>query len=283
MNFAIRLGSWVLAASIGAGLVACGTSSSGGGTSTTGTSGGDGGSGQGGAGSSVAVTSSSVSSSSGSSSGEGGAMFVDCPESPINFSAGECDVLNPTCPDGKACFPVKEGGFMTTKCITWSGVKGKGAACTTMEECAAGLYCAFYCSPPCCHTEGVSTCDCSVSGAGFGDPKATMWMCNLLPSCNLFVPDTCSKYPGSQCHLQNIAQDLATCAPPSQSQSPPTEGKPCGFINDCGAMQMCQSGVCRYNCLLDSYMSKALEEGGCPDGQTCSTLKAGNNTGVCQP
>ena len=283
MRFGIKLGASIAMAALGMGLAGC-PSSEGEGTggassaSTADGAGGAGGAGQGGT-SSVGST-----ASSSSTSGAGGGEFVDCPSSPINFSSGECDVLNPDCPAGKTCYPVKgSNGNMTTKCINWSGVKTLGAACTANEECAAGLFCGFYCSPPCCPTAGVSDCDCSITGAGFEIQGATIQLCNYLPNCDLFVADSCSKYPGSQCHLQKISEGLATCAPPAVDQMPPMEGKTCGFINDCEAMQTCQNGKCRYNCLVDSFMEHAVAEGGCPDGQKCSVLLQGNNIGVCQP
>jgi hypothetical protein len=212
-------------------------------------------------------------------------MFVDCPEDPTNFSKGECDILNPDCPPGENCFPKKyPNGETAPTCVKWSGVKGPGVACTQHEECAAGLFCAFFCAPACCRTAGVSDCTCNIESGNFEDPKATLWACNYLPACTLFVPDSCKDYQGTQCHLQDQDQGLATCAPPSQFQDPPTEGDSCTHVNDCGNMQVCHNKTtCRYNCLVDEFMGKAVEEGGCPANYNCQPLKADSKIGVCLP
>jgi hypothetical protein len=212
-------------------------------------------------------------------------MFVDCPEDPTNFSKGECDILNPDCPLGENCYPVKyPNGETAPTCVKWSGVKGLGVACTQHDECAAGLFCAFFCAPACCRTAGVSDCVCNIQSGNFEDPKATLWTCNYLPACPLFSPDACKDYPGTQCHLQDQDAGLATCAPPSQDQMPPTEGDSCLHVNDCGNMQICHNKAkCRYNCLVNEFMNKAVEEGGCPDGYTCQPVKAGSSLGVCLP
>lgn len=277
MNLVVKLGVAGIGVMAGLAFVACSSK-----TETDSAGSGASSSGAGGQGGGASVSASSSGSGVG---GSGGGAFIDCPESPANFAMGECDLLNPDCPPGKACFPVKPLGSskLTTQCVNWSGVKGPGAACSSNQECAAGLFCAIYCAPPCCHTAGLSTCDCSISINGFEDPAATLWACNYLPICEIFVADSCMKYPGTQCHSQNIGEDLSTCAPPSPVQMPPTEGKSCTFQNDCEAMQTCNNKTCRYNCLIDSFMSKAVGEGGCPGVQKCATVVAGKNVGICVP
>lgn len=232
---------------------------------------GSGGAGPGGAG-----------SESSSSGGEGGA-FVDCPKSVANFPLGECDLLNPDCPIGKACSPVTTASGVTTKCVSWTGVKGVGASCKLHVECAAGLFCSLgYCSPPCCPPPGASACDCNVSQGGFGDPNAKVTMCNYMPACELFAPDACNGHPGTQCHRMSFNGELLSiCVPPSDQQAPPTEGNFCDFLNDCEEGQRCEAHVCRYSCLVDSSMSKEPGLGGCPAGQACAEVVSGDNIGIC--
>jgi len=276
MNVVTKLCAWIGVTALGLGLTACSsveTNSTGGGSTS---SSGSGGAGQGGA---AGVTTSSASSGAG-----GGTEFVDCPKSATSFGSGDCDILNPDCSEGKKCFPIKESnGSTTTKCVTWNGVKGLGAKCSFHEECAAGYFCAEFCTPACCPTVGVSDCDCTVKGGGFGDPNDTVWMCNYMPTCDLFVAETCSKYPGWQCHLQKAKEDLSTCSKPSLQQEPMMDGKSCSFLNDCNEMQMCQGGLCRYTCLRDSFETKGPAEGGCPDGQTCKPLQDTQKYGYCSP
>lgn len=262
------------ALSLGLAFAACSSTSETTGSDATGS--GSGGAGQGGG----------ASSSGSVGSGGSGGAFVDCPESPAtNISLGECDLLNPDCPSGKACLPVLPIGStkMTTKCVAWTGVKGIGAACGVNEECAAGMFCAAnYCSPPCCKVPGMSSCDCSINQSGFPDPKASLWVCNFLPKCELFTADACATHPGSQCHLQNINEDLATCAPPSQNQMPPMEGKDCTFINDCEANQMCRNNVCKYNCTIGAPAGTPKGLGGCDAPATCKEIAPGHTIGVCE-
>jgi hypothetical protein len=247
------------------------TSTSGGGAGAPGTGGAGGGAGPG--------------SSSSSGMGGGGApdVILTCPEAAFTFENGACDFLNQDCPPDQACVPVDPGnGNLVTKCISWSGVKQTGSPCKSHSECQPGLFCGFYCAPPCCPTDNKpcpATCNFEIP---FGNSD-TAQICNLAPKCELFTEGACK--PGVHCHFDE-AQGVATCTPLTGNLDEPTEGAACKYLNDCENMQACIGGLCRFNCDI-TKQSADDGKGGCPSGQECiqyePKIQLYPDLGYCQP
>jgi hypothetical protein len=197
----------------------------------------------------------------GSTSGGGGDVFLTCPVDVATFKNSQCDFLNQDCPAGQACMPVTFNGNTSTKCVAWSGVKPFGSACKVHTECKAGLFCGFYCAPPCCpldHTPCPATCNFTANFPG----GQTANICNLAKPCTLFTENACKD---AYCRFDST-QDLPTCTPITGNIPEPTHGLPCMFLNDCGNMQVCVGGTCRQSCDLDKQ-SEPPEFGGCPPSQ----------------
>ncbi|MCK6588274.1 MAG: hypothetical protein HUU21_24140 [Polyangiaceae bacterium] len=276
MKAFFQIAPWALAGSLVAAFAACSSDVENSATSTSGTSA----SGTGGAGGETAASSSS-------STGTGGAggedVILTCPEEAFSFETGSCDFLNQDCPPNQACIPVDPGnGKLTTKCVSWSGVKQTGSPCKTHSECQAGLFCGFYCAPPCCPTDNKpcpATCNFTVP-FDFGN---TASICNLAPQCELFTDNACK--PGVYCHFDGN-QGVATCTPLTNNIEEPTEGKACKFLNDCGDTQACIGNFCRYSCDV-TKQTEAAGKGGCLLGQECiqynPPVELYPNLGFCQP
>jgi hypothetical protein len=264
------------------------TSSGAGGAGTT-DSGSGGGVATGGAGgaTTTSTTTSSTTTSSGTG-GSGGSAPLVCKQKYTSVKGGACDMLNQTCPAGQTCRPFSlGGGGVTTKCLSNSGLKSRGAPCTGDAECEAHLFCTGspsapgQCAPVCCPDTddpcAGGKCNLSVSLGG----NDFVYLCTYLAQCTLFTKDACAK--GTACHLQDTTDGYAACVAPSGTNAP--EGGACQYINDCGDMQLCAGGTCRYNCLLGKAgEGVAPGLGGCPAGETCQAQKTGiDGVGVCQP
>ncbi len=176
-----------------------------------------------------------------------------------------CSLLKQDCKGlGEMCVP--DGEF--TACVKETGVKGSGAACSGNKECAAGLACVFFvCAPFCCPADAQSYCGSAKCNVSINYGAKVAFTCNFSKTCTLFGND-CPE--NQQCRLGDATQELALCAP--RSDTPAAEGEPCEFLNDCGANQNCQGGACRYNCLNADWQSKQPGQGGCPMGQACSPI-----------
>jgi hypothetical protein len=272
-----RIAPWAVVGSLAVAFAACSsqvenaaTSTSGGGAGATGTGGAGGG---------------SSSSSATGSGGGGGApdVILTCPEDAFTFQTGTCDFLNQDCPPNQACVPVDPGdGKLVTKCISWSGIKQTGSPCNSHSECQPGLFCGFYCAPPCCPTDNKpcpGTCNFEIP-FDFGNSAS---ICNLAPQCDLFTDNACKA--GVYCHFDQT-QGVATCTPLTGNVEEPTEGKTCKFLNDCGDTQACIGGFCRFNCDI-TKQSADDGKGGCPLGQDCiqyePKIQLYPNLGYCQP
>ncbi len=232
--------------------------------------------------------STTTSSTTPGAGGAGGSPHLDCKQKYTSIQGGACDLLNQDCDLGQTCRPWSlAGGAYTTKCLTNSGLKSRGAVCTGDAECEAHLFCTGntnspgQCAPACCPDAdepcGGGKCNLTVS-LGAAD---FVYLCTYLTACTLLTKDACPK--GEDCHLQDSKEGYAACVAPSGSNVP--EGGKCAFINDCGDMQLCAQGLCRYNC----YVGAAGEGvapglGGCPAGQVCGESKTGiAGVGVCHP
>lgn len=207
----------------------------------------------------------------GGSAGSGGTnstssssgMPVTCTDH-TTLNEANCSLLKQDCTaPGTMCVPDGSG----TKCVFETGIKGVGASCSGIDstECAAGLTCVFLtCAPFCCPNQPQPFCGSAKCNVNVNFGGGTAWACNLAKSCTLFGND-CPE--NQQCRLGDPDQELSLCAP--SSDMPAAEGGMCGFLNDCGANQVCTGEVCRYSCLLADWQSKAPGEGGCPPMQTC--------------
>lgn len=224
-------------------------------------------------------TASSTSTST-TTSGSGGGQNISCtPGENTNIPEGECSLLNQNCPAGTGCEPVN--GATTTGCVQ-GGLKEAGMACTNTNECAGGTACVFdKCAPFCC-PENHQPCGggfCNVN-INYGD-GAFAYVCSFPAVCELFEDDQCGA--NEDCHPM-WDQGIATCTQPSGN--PAAEGEDCSFINDCGDMQSCTGGKCRYACDLVNYETLDAGKGGCADA-TQSCVQVSNNqipgVGVCQP
>lgn len=231
----------------------------------------------------------SASSSSSTSSGTGGAggkEILTCAGNVATFdiTAGDCDFLNQDCPPGQTCVPFTFQGKTVTKCQDAPGIKGIGVPCGSHSECQAGLFCGFYCSPPCCPDDN-KPCP---GGCNFTVPfpgAHTANICTLTEACVLFTQNPCND-PGFYCHYDG-KKDGGICAPLTGNLMEPTEGQPCSYLNDCGSHQGCFNGVCRYNCLPDKA-SEPVELGGCPPNRTCEQIlnppsQTYKDLGICMP
>jgi hypothetical protein len=189
---------------------------------------------------------------------------------------GECDLLQQDCPPGETCIPTMDGA--STICRIGGGLKGAGKACTLNEECQAGLFCVGFCTQPCCQ-QNDQPCgggDCNIE---LGLPGGvTLFTCSYSEECTLFGADTCKN--GQKCQFVYPNQGQAVCTIPAAS--PAQEGEPCVYINECGSMQICFGGFCRYNCKLNGGGTPGT--GGCPAGQACQDVlpPGAGGVGVCQ-
>lgn len=253
-------------------------------TSTAGAGGAGGASPAGGAG---GASTSSTSSSSTSSGGAGGSVPLVCTPKYSSVKSGPCDLLQQDCGPGQTCRPWAVGNSYTTKCLANSGLKSRGAPCSSDQECEAQLFCTGnvnspgQCAPICCPDTdepcGGGKCNLSVQLG----PTDFIMLCTYLTQCTLLTANACAK--GTECHLQDSKQGYAACVAPSGTHV--AEGQACQYINDCGDMQLCDVGKCRYNCFLGGAgqgLSPGL--GGCLAGQTCVDKGTGiEGIGVCQP
>ena len=280
MKLFLRLAPWALVGALAVAFVAC----SGEVENNSSTTSGGGSGGSGGAGGGPGASSSTASGTGGG----GGApdVILACPESGYTFESGECDFLNQDCPPNEACEPVEQDGVWKTKCLSWAGVKQMGSPCIEHSECEAGLFCGFYCSPPCCRTDNKpcpSSCNFEVQ---FGGGHIAQ-ICNLAPKCEFFMEDVCK--PGAYCRF-DASQGVATCAPLTGNVVGDTQDKPCKFLNDCDHMQTCQgpkgAGTCRFSCDIEKQSAEP-GKGGCPSGQECiqyePEIMAYKNLGHCEP
>jgi hypothetical protein len=257
-----------------------------GGASTTSTVTGTGGAGGAGGASTTTPTTTTPTTTT-TTTGAGGQAPLTCAEKYTSLKGGPCDLLAQNCGPGETCRPwsTANGGF-TTKCLTNSGLKSRGATCHGDAECEAHLFCtgnqniAGQCSPVCCPADdqpcGGGRCNLNVSLG----PKDFVFQCTYLTACTLLTKDACPD--GEDCHLQD-KEGYAACIAPSGTHAP--EGGACQYINDCGDMQLCAQGVCRYNCMLGAAgQGVAPGLGGCPTGQTCAEAQTGlAGVGVCAP
>lgn len=250
----LRLLAWTAAGA----LVSFGACSNDVETSSSATSTGDTTSGSGGSGGAPTTTS--------SSSAGGGDVVLTCPNPTTTFKDTQCDFLNQNCPFGEACIPVTYNGNTTTKCEPWTGVKPEGAPCVTHEECKPGLFCGFYCAPPCCRM-GDQPCmgaGCNFSVSFDGNQRADI--CNYAPKCDPFVLDKCDDE--KDCHFDS-KQRVAICVPITGKVDKPTEGKDCNYLNDCDEMQICNdSKKCVFSCDVNKQ-SEPPGLGGCMPNQKC--------------
>lgn len=217
--------------------------------------------------------------------GAGGKEILTCEGKVASFdiTTGECDFLNQDCPAGKTCAPFTFNGNTTTKCLDAPGLKGLGSPCGGNSECQAGLFCGFYCAPPCCPSDD-KPCP---AGCNFTIPFPgghTANICNLTHSCVLFTANPCED-AGFSCHY-DAKKGAGICTPLTGNLMEPTEGQTCNFLNDCGSTQMCHQNTCRMNCLV-SQSSNPPELGGCPPNRNCIQLNpapdAYPDLGVCLP
>jgi len=207
-----------------------------------------------------------------SSSSSSGAP-VECSDH-TSLNESNCSLIKQDCTDpGEVCVPNGAG----TTCVYQTGIKGAGASCSENKECAAGLLCVFFaCTPICCPSKAEAFCGSAKCDVNTNFGQGSVWSCNLSKACTLFANDCPDN---QQCRLGDPSQELALCSPNSGALAP--EGGACAFLNDCGSNQICFNNVCRYNCALTDWQSKAPGEGGCPNPQTCKPLTA--NYGVCSP
>jgi hypothetical protein len=242
------------------------------------------------AGTGGATSSSSVASSSSASSSGAGAAPLTCPASSAPYSTldkGTCDLLAQNCTNpGEACEPASVSGVFKPKCVQNDGLKGVKTPCSASSECQGGLYCVFgLCSPVCCPAtnepcEG-GTCNIEFAGEtnnyGAGEH---IRLCSFLVQCELLTASACAA--GTECHVQDAATGLSLCVPPNGANV--QEGGACQYINDCGDMQECFGGVCRYYCRVSDAGAGTPGLGGCIDGQTCLEADYGvDDVGICQP
>ena len=240
-------------------------------------------------------TTTTSSTSTSPSSGTGGSAPIVCDGSYTNVPKGECDLLNQDCGPGMTCWPAQVSGAWTTKCQAAPGLKGAGSLCTANSECEAGLFCIGpqdmrQCIPACCRTTdepcGGGQCNLEVSF----DNSTFLYMCTYAQQCTLLTMDACPA--GTECHVEDPQQGLASCSPPSDQQV--DEGGPCEFINDCKDMQNCTTetpgdggapaGVCRYYCYVSAGGTGVPGLGGCPAGQSCLAVDLGiPDIGLCRP
>ncbi len=227
----------------------------------------------------------------------GGDGPIDCPPSSPPYSnviVDDCDLLQQDCGPGKTCRPIETSpGVWKTKCRGDTGLKGPGKACSVDQECEAGLFCIGapegWCSPVCCQGTnepcGGGACNINVDLDGVPNVNtAFMMMCSFAPECELLTVNACKT--GTECHLSDASQGLATCTAPSGTQV--DEGGTCAFLNDCKDMQHCfgepDGSRCRYYCLVSGGEGLTPGLGGCPAGQACADIDIGvPGVGICQP
>jgi len=206
--------------------------------------------------------------------GTGGSLPTDCTDH-TSVPENTCSMLKQDCGNGDACRP--NGAGTDTTCVSGAGVKGMGASCSDTNECDVGLFCVFFvCAPICCPSRASEFCGSAGCNVRIPFGSSEVWTCNFAKTCTLFE-NTCPS--GQDCRMGDPSQELALCAP--GSGNPASEGEPCGFLNDCGANQVCNGGVCRYSCSLADWQNKAPGEGGCPAQRTCNPSTP--NYGICQP
>jgi hypothetical protein len=195
----------------------------------------------------------------------------------------ECDLLAQDCKlASQACRPLADGSG--TDCFASTGLKTAGTPCTNTGECQRGMFCVnAVCSPTCCLAREAEICGNAKCNLELSFDKVTDWMrvCNFAKVCHLFTPGSCPQ--GQECHLQDLAQEVALCSVPAGTQS--DEGGPCTHINSCHDSQICEgnSDVCRYSCTIDGWQNKNAGEGGCPQGQTCHPAPPTTSFGICGP
>jgi hypothetical protein len=284
MKLFLRLAPWALVGALAVAFAACSNEAENNASTTS----GGGAGGAGGAGGEGGGPGASSSTASGTGGGGGAPdVILTCPEDSYTFKTGTCDFLNQDCPPNEACVPEPDdNGVYKTKCLPWAGVKQMGSPCVKDEECEAGLFCGFYCSPPCCAVDKKpcpSSCNFEVQ---FGAVH-TGTVCNLAPKCEFFMEDVCK--PGAYCRF-DASQGVATCAPLTGNVVGDTQDKPCKFLNDCDHMQTCQgpkgAGTCRFSCDIEKQSAEP-GKGGCPSGQECiqyePEIMAYKNLGHCEP
>jgi hypothetical protein len=192
------------------------------------------------------------------------------------IATGECDLLQQNCAPGETCVPTMDG--TSTICRIGGGLKGAGKACSTDNECQAGLFCVGFCTQACCQADdqpcGGGDCNIELGLAG----GITLLTCSYSEECTLFAADSCKN--GQKCQFVYANQGKAVCTIPAAD--PQAEGEPCAYINECGSMQLCYGGFCRYNCKLSG--GGALGTGACPQGQACEEVfpASAGDVGVCQ-
>jgi hypothetical protein len=263
-----------VAAGVGASAGACSKSGDGGGgaPASTGSFGGFGGAG--------GFATSTTGVTTGPTSGSGGAGGGDCSVTVTNIPIGDCDIFLQDCPVGQTCQPNTFTSTPTsTVCAPSTGLKGAGEACMVNDECAPGLFCVDECTPACCQATnypcGGGACNVDVTFGG----NVTVRMCAYDKSCNLLTADACS--PGTECHISDATQGLATCSTPSTQEV--DEGGPCTYINDCHDMQACYDSdngagtSCHWYCFVDPTRGTSTPGlGGCPAGQHCVASISGS-------
>ena len=243
------------------------TTGTGGATTTS-----EGGGGSGGAGGATTSSSTTTTTSTTSTAPLTCSVAVTKPA----IATGECDLLQQNCPPGETCVPTMDGE--STICRIGGGLKGPGKPCDGDQECQAGLFCAGFCTQPCCQADD-QPCgggDCNVE---LGVPGGIIvFTCSYSEQCTLFGPETCKN--GQKCQFVYSDQGLAVCTIPAASSV--EEGEPCAYVNECGASQVCYGGFCRYSCKLTGGATPGT--GGCPASQACQDVypPTAGDVGVCQ-
>jgi hypothetical protein len=278
----VRLFAWCLVfGGVGALIAACGTTE----PAQTATTGDD--TSSSGYGGNPSTAGSTVSTTT------GGDPPLVCSGTYTNVPKGACDLLNQDCAPGQTCTPVKSAGVWTTKCNPASGLKGAGKPCQVQSECEEELFCIGsgefgQCIPICCRTTGEpcggGACNLEVTFDGTVVPNIYVYMCTYAQQCTLLTENACPA--GSECHIEDARQGLASCSPPSDQQV--DEGGSCEYLNDCKDMQNCTNeggmSFCRYYCYKSAGGTGVPGLGGCPAGQECIDVDLGvDDVGVCQP
>ena len=273
-----------LAASVAASAGACSKSSDGGGgaPASSGSFGGFGGAG--------GFATSMTGVTTGPASGSGGTGGGDCSVTVTNIPTGDCDIFLQDCPVGQTCQPNTFTSTPTsTVCAPSTGLKGPGEACMVNDECAPGLFCVDECTPACCQaTNYLRAAAAPATSTSRSAATSPVRMCAYDKSCNLLTADACA--PGTECHISDATQGLATCSTPSAQEV--DEGGPCTYINDCHDMQACYdtgngAGTsCHWYCFVDPTRGAPTPGlGGCPAGQRCVSSATGvfgiPGVGVC--
>jgi hypothetical protein len=236
-------------------------------------------------GSAVASSTPASATGTGGAAGAGGAggadggMLPPCPTTYTTITQTQCSLYLQDCGPGETCLPNENGDAAV--CVSCaSGLGGPGAPCVVQGDCLAGLICAGQCSPVCCPTTGTPCPGTTCNTQLFYNNAQTLYVyiCAYGQTCQPLTANACPSM--TYCHIEGGG--VATCDSPSGMVVP--EGGACQFLNDCGNMQTCDNGVCRYNCFVTGGSGDPLGLGGCPAGQTCNAADTGiPNIGVCAP